>query len=175
MIAKFAAVAFSGALLLAVPGAVRTASAQSAEAESAQALKELVAEVRGLRAVIEQYANTQIQAQAVGELLNVQQRRVSEVTARLDSARKELDGSGVETRRITGALSGVEEALRRVTDPRERAQIEAQQRSLKDELERRTEQEQGIRSRESDLSSSLGLEEAKWNELVDRLTQWLRR
>src|SRR6059036_40733 len=101
MIARFAAFAFSGALLLAVPGAVRTASAQTAEAESAQVLKELLAEVRGLRAVIEQYANAQLQAQAVGQLLTLQQQRVSEVTARLDSARKELDGSGVETRRIT--------------------------------------------------------------------------
>ena len=175
MTATFTAIALVGTLLLAAPGAVATASAQTADTESANALKELVAEVRGLRAVIEQYANAQIQAQAVGELLTVQQRRVSDVTARLDAVRRELDGSGVETRRITGALSGIEEALRRVTDPRERTQLETAQRDMKQELDRRTEQEQVIRSRESDLSSSLGLEDAKWNELVDRLNQWLRR
>jgi hypothetical protein len=175
MTVKCAAIAVLAVLLFGAPGAVTTVAAQSAAPESVQLLKELVAEVRGLRAAIEQYANAQIQAQAVGELLTVQQRRVSDVTGRLDAARRELEGSGAEMRRITGALSGLDEELRRASDPRERAQLEAAQRAMKGELDRRTDQDQVIRSRESELSGALGVEEAKWNELVDRLNQWLRR
>jgi chromosome segregation ATPase len=175
MTVKCAAIAVLAVLFFGASGAVTTLSAQSAAPESVQVLKELVAEVRGLRAAIEQYANAQIQTQAVGELLDVQQRRVSDVTGRLDSARRELDGTGAEVRRITGALSGLDEQLRRASDPRERAQLEGAQRDMKAQLERLTDQDQMVRSRESELSSALGVEEAKWNELIDRLNQWLRR
>lgn len=171
----FAPIAVVLAGLLLAPGAASTVSAQSADAESVKALKELVAEVRSLRAVIEQYANAQIQSQAVGELLSVQQRRVSDVTARLDSVRQELDGSASETRRITAAVTGLEESLRRASDPNERGQLEMQLRANRSELEQRAAQEQGLRGRESELLNSLGIEEAKWSELVDRLNQWLRR
>jgi len=167
------AIVFAGLLL--APGAASTASAQTTDAESVKALRELVAEVRGLRAVIEQYANAQIQSQAVGELLSVQQRRVSDVTMRLDSVRQGLDGSVSETRRMTDGVAKLEESLRRVSDPKERLEIDLQLGAMRSELERKTAEEQGLRGRETELLNSLGLEEAKWNELVDRLNQWLRR
>jgi predicted nucleic acid-binding Zn-ribbon protein len=158
-----------------VSGATATVSAQTSDAESVKALRELVAEVRSLRATIEQYANAQIQAQAVGELLSVQQRRVADVTMRLDQMRRELDGISSESRRLSAQASDLEESLRVATDPKLRMETEMQQRALKQELERHIEQEQTLRSRETDLVNSLVVEEAKWNDLVERMNQWLRR
>lgn len=140
-----------------------------------KALRELVAEVRSLRATIEQYANAQIQAQAVGELLSVQQRRVADVTMRLDQMCRELDGIGSESRQLSAQASDLEESLRVASDPKLRMETEMQQRALKQELERHIEQEQTLRSRETDLMNSLVVEEAKWNDLVERMNQWLRR
>jgi chromosome segregation ATPase len=157
------------------PGAAATASAQTSDPESVKVLRELVAEVRSLRAAIEQYANAQIQAQAVGELLSVQQRRVADVTMRLDQTRRELDGTSSESRRLSAQASDLEESVRGATDPKLRIEIEMQQRALKQELERHEEQEQTLRSRETDLINSLAVEEAKWNDLVERMNQWLRR
>ena len=158
-----------------VSGATATVSAQTSDAESLKALRELVAEVRSLRATIEQYANVQIQAQAVGELLSVQQRRVADVTMRLDQTRRELDGISSESRRLSAQALDLEESLHAAADPKLRTETELQQRALKQELERHAEQEQTLRGRETDLINSLALEDAKWNDLAERMNQWLRK
>ena len=154
---------------------VPAASAQTADAESVKALRELVAEVRSLRAAIEQYANTQIQAQSVGELLSVQQRRVADVISRLDVARREIDANSAETRRMSTHVANIEESLRRVGDAKQRAQLEMERDAIQQELEQRSSQEQTARTRETELSNTLAVEEAKWNDLVDRMNQWLKR
>src|SRR5262245_41372837 len=111
--------------IMVAPLGIASASAQTADAESAKALRELVAEVRALRTTIEQYAATQIQSQAVSDLIGVQQRRIADVTTRLDMTRRELDGSTVESRRMSAEISNSEEVLRRMTDAKERTGMEA--------------------------------------------------
>ena len=76
---------------------------------------------------------------------------------------------------MSNQVASLEEHLRRAGDAKERAQLEMEQHAVQEELERRSSQEQAARARETELSNTLALEEAKWNDLVDRMNQWLRR
>jgi chromosome segregation ATPase len=145
------------------------------ERAQTQALRDLVAEVRALRAVIESYTDGQARQQTLSDLLTVQQRRVSDATMRLDAVRRELDGVSSETRRLRDQVASFDDGLRRMTDTRQRADLEAQSRAAKDELDRATEQESQLRNRESETLSAVGFEEAKWNELVDRVNRTLAK
>ena len=163
----------AGAALVPVAQTRDTATAE-AQAQT-QALRELVSEVRALRGVIEGYTEGQIRQQTLSDLLAVQQRRVSDANNRLDTARRELDGVSDNVRRLQSGAASLEEGARRTTDAKERAAIEMQFRVSKEELDRATEQESQIRARESEALSAVGFEEAKWNELVDRVNRSLTR
>lgn len=162
-------------LLVLSTGAAVMPSAQSRDTDSVQALRELVAEVRGLRTVIERYAEAQLQTQTASELISVQQRRVADASGRLDAARRELEGTLDRLRDFTQQLAGTEVRRRQTTDPLQRAELEEVDRRLAAEIELMTERERDLRGRESELLNLLATEEGKWNELVARLDQWLRR
>ncbi len=154
-----------------------TASAESlrqAEAQT-QALRDLVGEVRALRGVIESYTQGQIQSQTMTELLTVQQRRLADATTRLDVTRRELDGAASEVRRLAAEVSDFEDGVRQITDAARRRVLEEELPHRKQALDRQVQQEQQLRQRESELLSAVGLEEAKWNELVDRINRSLAR
>jgi hypothetical protein len=77
---------------IAATGMVLSAAQQSASnIGAAPVLQELVSEVRQLRIAVEQSSQLQAQAQLLGSHLTLQQRRVSEIAARVDAARRELD------------------------------------------------------------------------------------
>ena len=157
---------------------VSTETLVQAQAQT-QALRDLVAEVRALRGVIEGYTAGQAQSQTLSDLLTVQQRRVAEATTRLDVTRRELEGASAELRRLTADVSDWEDAMRRpptdAADAARRREGGGQLQQMKRDLDRQSEQEQRLRLRESDLLSALGLEEAKWSELVDRVNRSLAR
>jgi len=149
-------------------------SASEAQAQT-QALRDLVAEVRALRAVIESYTAGQAQTQTLGSVLTVQQQRVSELNGRLEATRRELEGVSMNTRRLADEVQRSEDVTRRTQDSAERTRLEAQSRATREELERLNQQELQLRSRESELSGLQSSEENKLNELVDRINRSIAR
>lgn len=173
----------TSAVMAAIGGfAVVMPSAQSQGGEMT-IIRELVNEVRALRAVIEQYAESQIQTQAIASLMDVQQRRLAEVNTRLDAIRRELDASTLRFQDVSRRLAAAEQATPDDTlhaapgaPPAERrAALEEFRSVLRNEFDAGSAQLQQIRTRESELANQLAVEEGKWNELVARLDQWLRR
>jgi hypothetical protein len=74
----------SAVIVAAISGtAVVLLSAQARESEPLTS-RELVNELRALRAVIERFVETQSQTQTIASLMNVEQRRMADATARLD-------------------------------------------------------------------------------------------
>jgi hypothetical protein len=53
--------------------------------------------------------------------------------------------------------------------------VEALRAHTRHQVEINTMHLQGLQARESELLNQLAAEEAKWNELVGRLDQWMRR
>jgi chromosome segregation ATPase len=156
-------------------------SAQSKDPDSVQVLKDLVAEVRGLRVAVERQAGAQVQTQLLTSVLSVQQSRIADLTARLEIAARELRGLQDRARNIASEIEAMETG--RITDsalpfqsatPAERrAKFEEALNGLKRELERIQTQQLPLQTRESELSSVLSAEEAKWNDLRARLDAWL--
>ena len=135
-------------------------------------LGELTAEIRQLRFAIEQSSRTQTQAQALGIFLSAQQSRITQVTARLDDARRELQEITQQSRAFANELAAIDAATARMAaDPAERLALEDRSKSLKLELKSTAEQEQQARVHEADMMQAWQQEEARWNDLIARLQQ----
>jgi chromosome segregation ATPase len=167
------------AAIIGIPAAV-VLSAQARDGDSAIS-RELVNEVRALRGVIERYADAQIQTQAMTGLMDVQQRRQADVNARLDALRRELGEASQQMNKLTQELASYERMTENalvkagVSLDDSRREVEALRAHTRHQVEINTMHLQGLQARESELLNQLAAEEAKWNELVGRLDQWMRR
>ena len=138
-------------------------------------LTALTEELRQLRLAVEESARSQVQTQALGVYLSVQQSRLLQVTTRLDAARRDLDTATARSRQIATALSSIEDALPGATERQERARLESQNRDLKEEQVRVSVAEQQARNRETELSQAMQLEDTRWSDLISRLEQVIKR
>jgi predicted nucleic acid-binding Zn-ribbon protein len=135
----------------------------------------LTAEVRQLRLAVEESARNQTQTQALGVYLSVQQSRILQVASRLDAVRRDLGAATDHSQAIATRLASIEDMLSRVTDPKERAALEDQNRGMSLEQKRVSSQEQQARNRETELSQALQLENDRWTDLISRLEQLIKR
>jgi hypothetical protein len=168
------------AAIIGIPAAV-VLSAQARDGDSAIS-RELVNEMRSLRLVIERYAEGQMQTQALTSLMDVQQRRLAEANARLDVVRRELDATTLRhqdtSRRLAAAEQMTPEEMLHpstASPTEQRRVLEGHRSHMRTEFEAISAQLQQHRTRESEALHQLAAEEAKWNELVGRLDQWMRR
>jgi hypothetical protein len=165
--------------IISIPAAVRV-SAQARDGESIIG-RELVSEVRALRAVIERYAEGQIQTQAITGLLDVQQRRLADLNARLDTLRREVSGASEQVQKSTIDLTTFERmsesALMKqgISLEDSRREVESMRTHARNQFEMNATHLQSLRTREAELLNQLATEETRWSELVGRLDQWLRR
>jgi chromosome segregation ATPase len=165
--------------IIGIPAAVML-SAQARDGDSPVS-RELVNEVRALRAVIERYADTQIQTQAITGLMDVQQRRLADVNARLDALRREVGQASQEVNRLTQELTSAERLSENafvkngISLDDSRREVEGVRNHARNQVEINTTHLQSLQTRESEMLNQLAAEEGKWNELVGRLDQWLRR
>jgi hypothetical protein len=143
--------------------------------DSGALLGALTSELRQLRVAVEELTRSQTQTQALGVYLSVQQSRIIQVTSRLDSARKDLEGASIRSRDIASSLADIDDQLPRVTEPKRRAALEDGIRDLKYEQVKVGLQEQQARSRETELSQALQVEESRWSDLISRLEQLIKR
>jgi chromosome segregation ATPase len=135
----------------------------------------LTSELRQLRMAVEELMRSQTQTQALGVYLSVQQSRILQVAARLDSARKELDTASVRSQKIASALANDNNELSQVADPERRAALEQAIRDLKQEQASVRLQEQQARNRDAELYQALQAEELRWSDLMSRLEQLIKR
>ncbi len=172
----------SAFIVAALGGAAVVLSAQARDGEPATT-RELVNEIRALRAVIERFAEAQTQTQTIASLMTVQQRQMAEATTRLDIVRRELDAMTDSLQRRVPP-----DGRRRPDDakgydwPRWQAPpIDARQRSRSIGRSSGT-NSKGIsaklgqlRARESEILNQVAFEEGRWRELTSRMEEWLKR
>jgi hypothetical protein len=167
--------AWYAAGVLIISFAVVTMAQDKSEAANVGSLAALTAEVRQLRLAVEESTRTQSQTQALGVYLSVQQSRLVQVTARLDTARKELDDITVRSKVFAADLSRINETLLRETNPQVRAGLESEGQAAKQELERLGIQDQQVRSREAELSQMLQAETTRWTDLISTLERLIKK
>jgi hypothetical protein len=171
----------SAFIVAALGGAAVVLSAQARDGEPATT-RELVNEIRALRAVIERFAEAQTQTQTITSLMTVQQRRMAEATSRLDIVRRELDATTIRYNEMSRRLAAAEQMTPKdMTGPGGTPPIDARQaleelRShLRNEFESISGQLAQLRARESEILNQAAFEEGRWRELTSRMEEWLKR
>lgn len=138
--------------------------------QSDQTLQSLLSEVHGLRVAIQRSNLNTYHAQITIERMKLQQQRVDRLQAQLGDIRKQL----AETRKNLSHWSSVdlkqvEMDLARETDAAKRAEREMNYQYFKSQLEEFTQKEQQEHAAETQINAQLQLEQAKLNDLNERL------
>lgn len=163
-------------LILAVIGlslltAVKAFSSSSAQpAQSEQTLQTLLGEVHQLRLVLQRANLNTYHAQITIERMKLQQQRVDRLTTQLGEARNQLASTRKQLSQMSATdLKVAEINVANETDPAKRADGERGLKYFRVELEELTQKEQQQQGYETQLQAQLQAEQAKLNELNERL------
>jgi predicted nucleic acid-binding Zn-ribbon protein len=162
-------IAFS-TTLVAVAGLI-TLHAVSAQqpAASGDLNAALLAEVRGLRAAMEQLASAGPRIQLAMGRLQLQEQRVNTLIRRDDALREQIASKENERLELRDQLARFENALSAETDPDKREHLQRQGDGFKSALERLTADIQRLRADESEAANALAVEQGRWTEINARL------
>ena len=160
-------------LALTTTAAVGAAWSQARPEEGS--LATVAAELRQLRATVEESIRTQSQTQALGVLLATHQSRVAQLTMRLDAVRAELTAATEKARSLATMVASRQAELGRVTDATQRNELDRMLRGDKEEADKAAGAEFALRAHESQLLQELQAAEARWTEFVERLEQAIKR
>ena len=169
------------ALLVILVAAVGIVAAQSAVTTAPRTDRsssdELLAEVRGLRADLQQAATISVRAQLLVARLQLQEQRINVVAGQVAEVRRRLtDG------RQTGQLP-LAEQLKRLEDEtrggsvstEEQKHLESMIPLLKAQLGQMQKEERQLRLQETELSSQLATEQGRWMDFNSRLDELERQ
>jgi hypothetical protein len=170
----------SAFIVAALGGAAVVLSAQARDGEPATT-RELVNEIRALRAVIERFAEAQTQTQTVASLMAIQQRRMAEATTRLDVVRRELDVMNLHFNDVSRRMAGADQMTPKdLIGPDGKPPVDARQAleehraQLRHEFEGISAKLGQLRARESEILNQAAFEEGRWRELTSRMEGWLK-
>jgi len=147
------------------PSAPIAAVNQSPQSDNGQPMQALLNEVRQLRLAIQRSNLNTYHAQVTLERLRLQQQRVDRLNEKLEKVRAELAEIRSHQARLPEDLKRVEDELAKETDPNRRRELEGIQQYLKRAPEHLVE----MQEQEALLAGQLQPEQAKLNELNERL------
>ena len=144
-------------------------STQSTQNEP-QGMQSLVAEVRLLRRDLQAANGNALKAQILLQRLQFQQAAVARVSERLSDARGRLTDMQRHRTEVAATLKRFEEALENTeTSSEDRKQVQAEISARKQELEALAAVEQQQQTAEMEAEEQLRTEQAKLNELEERV------
>jgi hypothetical protein len=154
--------------VLAIAGVIGLASAGTGQSSRSTppAPDELLAELRGLRAEVNQAAGASVRTQLLVARLQLQEQRVNAVARQLEDVRDRLASVQQGQAAMGERLAASEDGQQRLP-PEDRS--DDQIRALKLQLEQVQKREQDLRSQEAALSARLAAEQARWTEFNTRL------
>jgi TolA-binding protein len=144
----------------------QTIAGVAAETGDSQTLRLLLIEVRQLRQLLQRANLNSYRTQVLIERLRVQQGRVDRLLGELEQLRLEALDEKMSEPNIAEFTREQENQISREPDPTRRSEMEAVYKSLKNQIAQR---EQQRRERETELTIRLQTEQARLNELNDRL------
>ena len=132
---------------------------------------ELLVEVRGLRAAMEQMASAGARVQLAMGRLQLQEQRITTLLRRMDTIREQRAGveRTVATMREDAARN--EELAAQIDNPEERKALVGQGRALKEMADRNATELQRLSSEEAELAGLIATEQARWSDISKRLEE----
>jgi len=158
-----------GALSFGTARAFTDPTSQGSQGDNGGTIQALLNEVRQLRLAIQRSNLNSYRAQVALERLRLQQQEVDRLNDKLGAAREQIAILQREKSNVSGEIQRLEGQLSQEADPSKRRELENQQQMTKLALARLPEMMSQARETESLLSGQLQMEQAKLNELNDRL------
>lgn len=142
---------------------------QPKQNETDQILKELVGEVRILRQTLHRVNVNAYRSQVLVERIRAQSDRVSRTSRALDDVRAELADMQAGINQFTERVKALEGQIQQEADEKRRTGLETELKEFKYVLDQQRQREQRAREREVRLADQLRQEQAKLDELENRL------
>jgi len=158
-------------LVLVAAASSVVATAQSAPAGSPDVLGALLAEVRGLRAAIEQMAAAGPRVQLALGRLQIQEQRVADLGRRLEGTRKNLTEMAAALEGNTREVKLMEERLVQAASPDERREVETALKHLKSRIQGLGGEAQRFQAEEAVLMQDLTAEQGRWSQINQQLDE----
>jgi chromosome segregation ATPase len=146
------------------------AVSRSQAPESPSILPALLTEVRGLRAAMEQMASAGPRVQLALGRLQLQEQRLSMLLMKQDATRGSLAGTQQQLAQHQGRLADLEEN-KESPNADVRRQTEEMITAIKREIATTSSEVQRLIAEESSISAEVASEQARWNELNQRLEE----
>lgn len=134
-------------------------------------IRELLAEVKLLRAALERSASVGPRVQLLVARVQLQEQRIAEVSRRVDAARAEQRDTTRGIEALGQQLTMLEETRTESNDPQERRIAEQQVGATRSQIESLERRRQELTNEEGALSAQLTQEQNRWAELNNRLEQ----
>jgi chromosome segregation ATPase len=166
-----AAVILVLAVAATLTGAVVSAR-QSSPATNDEVLPALLAEVKGLRAAMEQMASAGPRVQLFVGRLQLQEARITSMARRLDTVRDSLAGAQQHYEETSQRLKGLHSAI---SENREglppRGELESELASRRSEVSTAKTAVDRLTAEEAQLAQDVTVEQGRWTEINQRLDE----
>jgi septal ring factor EnvC (AmiA/AmiB activator) len=132
----------------------------------------LLAEVRGLRAELNQAAGTSIRTQLLVARLQLQEQRITGLAKQLTDVQTQRSASDSGINQMQARLKQLEEHERNpALTPEQRKQVEGELAAMRLPVNEMRRRQQQLTEQESALSGQLASEQSRWIDFNDRLDQ----
>lgn len=158
----------------AVCGVSAAIAAQSNRPQNDDVQQQLLAEVRGLRAALEQMATAGPRVQLALGRVQLQEQRIGNQVRRLDTVRSSLASAQNELAVIEARVKAMEQNVRDDPNSRERGEIEGALTQARPELARVRAQVQSLGNEEALIAQDIAAEQNRWSDF-NRLLEELER
>lgn len=143
-------------------------SVGGAQASRPAGLEDVVAELRALRADLNQTASVTVRTQLLVVRLQLQEQRIASVSRQLNEVQKELGAVQNGNAHTAAQLKDQEERLLRAS-LEDRLAIEAELKQVKPMLEQAQRREQALQLQANELAGMLATEQNRWSDFNDRI------
>jgi chromosome segregation ATPase len=141
------------------------------QSQSDDVLAQLLTEVRGLRAAMEQMASAGPRVQLLLGRVQLEEQRINEQVRRLDGVRAKLQSTEMEAEALERNAKDMEAAQREAINPQMRAEIDRQIAGRKAEAARAQAELQRLTNEQSLISQDIAAEQNRWTEFNARLEE----
>jgi hypothetical protein len=149
----------------------QTATKDNADVRSELALMQaLLTEVRQLRQDVKHMAVVNGRAQVTIQQMQLQEQRVTHASVQLDAVRKQIADVLSQHEQAAKNIERLEAAIPQEQDAKRAAEEEGALAAFKQSVERLTANEARLRAQEADATIVAQSEQAKWQDLTDRLS-----
>ena len=158
------------ALFVGMLAAPSVAAAQSSAPAAPDVLKELLVEVRGLRAAMERAATVGARIQLLVARVQMQEQRITELSKRAVTVREELSRIDRDMAQTSVMMKQFERAGAS-TNPEQQREIEGMIEMQKQQIAITEKRRQDLLSEEAQLAQQIAADQGRWSDVNTQLDE----